>query len=619
MGIGRNNPKYVKISSLLFISFLVPTLLSGCMYQGMRKDIRKETSRAKVLYAKKPTPATNFEVRKDAWLADSSDWINPQKVYPPIFHAPVHMTIATPSDIYQIGEKITNVSGIPVTIHVGRDIRYAMSNQTSPSSTPGAGMPGSTPGMSPMGMTGGGMPGSTGMMPGMTGSSPSPGGISTSTMTGNRGGGSGYTDPTMFMRVTIDSFNGTLKGFLDLVAARMGLFWDYDGTKIYFQRYQTQVFRIKAPTSQTSVQDSISDVGSIGNAGLQQALMSSMMAGGGLGGGLGSGIGGGLGGGLGLSGISGGMGGQSQGQTVSLSSSSTVWSEISNSLTSILMDQGAYTTSPSTGTVTVTTSPSLMLQVSKYIHKINSQLSRQVWIKVTLLDVQLTDSEATDVNWTAVLKGIAGAFPGAGVAASSLGSAGSSQGLTPVGSATFTLPNTSTTTVISNIEQQGRTSIITTAKVLTLNHQTSPVQAVQTISYLAGSLSGAAGLGSSTFTSLMPGAIMVGYTMDLTPHLMHDNDMLLELTLDSSQLIAMNTYTSGSQSLQLPNVNSRSFMQRVRVHSGDTIVISGFQQTNNTLTQQGIGSPDNFILGGGDAALKQHEVLVILVKPIITR
>ena len=75
-----------------------------------------------------------------------------------------------------------------------------------------------------------------------------------------------------------------------------------------------------------------------------------------------------------------GMGGS--GQNVSSFSISTVWSEISQSLKSILGGRGNYSIAQSAGTITVTTTPRIMGEVARYVHDLNNSLSRHVWLKV---------------------------------------------------------------------------------------------------------------------------------------------------------------------------------------------------------------------------------------------
>ena len=586
------------------IKIIVPVVLtavslSGCtIFQSSSQHITDSYNQAKHDVEKAPTRYKEFEEDNDAWIADGHNWKKIKKALPPYFYDTITVHFSKPVDIYTIGEEVTNATNIPVAIHIGRNIAVAMTTEMTPLSG---------------GITQGTTTPTTSTSPTTTQQN-QPAQPQNTGVNGQNGLPSTTTDPTLYKKITISHYSGELKDFLDLVSSRLGLFWDYSGNRIFFQRYKTKVFQVKAPTAQTSITNDITDIGSTGNMGLMQNMLLS----GGMGGIGGMGMtGGGLAGG-GMTGGAGGTSGGTPGQNIMVSQASTIWPELQLTLRSILMDQGAFSVSPSTGSVSVTTSPGLMRQVSRYIDKLNRQLNKQIFIRVKVLDIQLSDSEATDVNWTAAVHGIAGAIPGLGANTTEAPSVFSTaNNISPLESTTLTFPNTSMTSLIRNVAEQNKVSIVTTSRNITLNHQTYPVQAIQTVSYLQSSEVGSMALGGGALSGLVPGSVMVGFTMDITPHLLEDNNILIEMAVDQSQLLAMNTFTSGGQSIQLPNTNSRSFTQRVRIHSGDVLVISGFQLSNTTTNQQGVGTPQDFILGGGLSAQRQHEILAIVMKAVV--
>jgi hypothetical protein len=51
--------------------------------------------------------------------------------------------------------------------------------------------------------------------------------------------------------------------------------------------------------------------------------------------------------------------------------------------------------------------------------------------------------------------------------------------------------------------------------------------------------------------------------------------------------------------------------------SGETLVLSGYEGTNDSLAQQGVGKPTHYFLGGGYDGTRQREVIVILITPIM--
>jgi type IVB pilus formation R64 PilN family outer membrane protein len=155
--------------------------------------------------------------------------------------------------------------------------------------------------------------------------------------------------------------------------------------------------------------------------------------------------------------------------------------------------------------------------------------------------------------------------------------------------------------------------------VATLNHQPVPVQVARQTSYLKSSQTTiSANVGSTT--SLTPGIVTSGFTMMVLPNVMDNGTVMLQFSTDISTLRRINIVSStsgpnGSQ-IQTPEIDTRNFLQRVAMKSGQTLVVSGFEQMDDGLDKQGVGTPSNFLLGGGVATHANKDIIVILVTPI---
>jgi len=398
-----------------------------------------------------------------------------------------------------------------------------------------------------------------------------------------------------------------LSEFLDIVASGMGLFWDWNGHSIAFYRSATKVYRITPPPVQSSVNDTISDVGATGILGLLQAMGGSGMMGGY--------------GGLGMMGGYGGQNSGMPGQNVSVMSSSSVWQELQTGVQNVLGNKGSFTIMPSSGLVAVTTTPAIMRQMDMFIHRVNSTFSRQVWVEVKVLEVKLDSQDQNDINWNAVIHGIAGAVSGGGIGLTSASQIFSSGNTSPITSTTFSLPGSSTTGLVNSLSTRYQTSQVTTLQVRTLNDQAAPVQDVTSQTYLAEVMAGIAGIGQATFSQDIPSSVTVGFTANILPHLLGDDEhMILEMSVDLSVLLGITTApgSNGGASIQLPEVASRSFMQRIRIRSGQTAIVSGFENVNSVMQQNGsFGNPNDFMFGGGVNAQKNRTKIVILITPIV--
>ena len=579
------------IASCLLISL---PLLSGCQTEKMATTSINKANRAATSYlAKRPVEASDIRHHKTPWYFGQGDRMRLQdvrmetrveKVLPEFMMQKKTWTDSRPVTIYDIARWLTEETGIPVEVHTPRVLKTAGLTGTSGGSMPGTGMPG------------GGMPfGGPGVpFPPTSAGSLSPAGQGLPNVPWNR-------------KLQMHIVDKPLSEFLDIVASGMGLFWDWNGHSIAFYRSATKVYRITPPPVQSSVNDTISDVGATGILGLLQAMGGSGMMGGY--------------GGLGMMGGYGGQNSGMPGQNVSVMSSSSVWQELQTGVQNVLGNKGSFTIMPSSGLVAVTTTPAIMRQMDMFIHRVNSTFSRQVWVEVKVLEVKLDSQDQNDINWNAVIHGIAGAVSGGGIGLTSASQIFSSGNTSPITSTTFSLPGSSTTGLVNSLSTRYQTSQVTTLQVRTLNDQAAPVQDVTSQTYLAEVMAGIAGIGQATFSQDIPSSVTVGFTANILPHLLGDDEhMILEMSVDLSVLLGITTApgSNGGASIQLPEVASRSFMQRIRIRSGQTAIVSGFENVNSVMQQNGsFGNPNDFMFGGGVNAQKNRTKIVILITPIV--
>lgn len=381
------------------------------------------------------------------------------------------------------------------------------------------------------------------------------------------------------------SYSGPLAGFLDAAAARFNVFWEWEGEaeRIRFFRHTSKTFRIVALPGNTKLSARISNQGGGGS--------------------------------------NGGSGGSQSNQETSVTFDDlSVWVGIEEAVKNMLTEKGKAIVTPATGTITVTDTPNVIAKVEQFVRDQNASLARQVVVNVRVLSVELSDSDNYGINWDLVYQSLSGNFgwsfsnsfatdPGASnLALRILSTAGS-------GTASNVRAWAGSEAILSALSKQGRVSQLTSASVTTLNNQPVPVQVGRQTAYLASSQTTISDGQSST--SLQPGTISTGFAMNLVPHILDQQNLLLQYAIDISSLLGLTTVTSGDSSIQTPEIETRNFLQRVKVGTGDTLVVAGFEQNNLNATTQGVGNARNTALGGGVGGNRQRSVLVVLIQPVI--
>jgi hypothetical protein len=77
----------------------------------------------------------------------------------------------------------------------------------------------------------------------------------------------------------------------------------------------------------------------------------------------------------------------------------------------------------------------------------------------------------------------------------------------------------------------------------------------------------------------------------------------------------MDTATISDYTISLPVTDNRIFVQQSMLKSGSTLVIGGIDRERTVQNRTGVGTPENFLLGGGTSSDQQHYMMFIAITP----
>src|SRR4029077_10929634 len=97
---------------------------------------------------------------------------------------------------------------------------------------------------------------------------------------------------------------------------------------------------------------------------------------------------------------------------------------------------------------------------------------------------------------------------------------------------------------------------------------------------------------AGTSTSLTPGTVVTGFNITTVPRVLSQGRVMLQFSLGMSDLVKIDSASSGDNTIQIPEVNTRTFLQEVALNSGSTLVISGFDQHRTDVARTGTGTPE---------------------------
>jgi type IVB pilus formation R64 PilN family outer membrane protein len=379
---------------------------------------------------------------------------------------------------------------------------------------------------------------------------------------------------------------------MDVVTAKFGLSWKREDGRVVIYNLDTQTFHLFAFESKN-------DISADSTAG---TTMASGVTGGGTTG---------TGGNTSMSGQTGSS------QTARISIKTSIWDDLKNTVNTIKSPKGTCTTSPSTGTITCTDTGEGLRRVAAFVKSENANLTKQVLFHVKIFSVTFKNNNSLGMSWTAIYETLKNKYS-IKLATNFSAPAGAAQG-------TFSVLDNSgsrwqgSDAVFSALSEYGSVSIIKEPSIPTLNLQAAPIQVANVESFVPGSLtSSTASVG--TTTSLQVGTVTTGFAMTLLPYVLPGmtDQMLLHFSLTLSALDDIRKITVGDAYAEAPIINLPiNSVQKVRLRSGQTLMLTGFDQNTQNTSRKGTTSPSNFLFGGGTSGNETRSALVVLITPVV--
>ncbi|WP_235424036.1 PilN family type IVB pilus formation outer membrane protein [Citrobacter koseri] len=376
-------------------------------------------------------------------------------------------------------------------------------------------------------------------------------------------------------------WQGQLSGFVNELDSRLGISSRFENGRIVFFDTETRTFQITLLNAAIDTESKMNS-GTTSSMGNNGGDASSSVA-----------------------------GDNSTSQTASMNTKSDLYGDIKSAVGTMLSPKGRFFLSASTGSLTVTDTPTVLDQVGQYIDAQNAKLNKQVLLKVQVLSIEQSNSDEIGLDWNLVYKSMVGA----GLTSSYQNADNATSAGVNILDGNFT----GSSLFLKALSTQGKVSIVTTQMSTTTNLVPVPVQVVEQTGYLAENQTTAtANVG--TQSSMTAASVTTGFNMTLLPYIMPDDahiQLQIAMNLSDPPVIRAINSKDGTDELEIPNVKSKSMTQRINLRTGQTLVMSGTTQNDDETDNQGTLSPFNILFGGGAKGSKNHSLLVVLVTPVL--
>ncbi|MBI5626034.1 MAG: secretin N-terminal domain-containing protein [Nitrosomonadales bacterium] len=327
---------------------------------------------------------------------------------------------------------------------------------------------------------------------------------------------------------------------------------------------------------------------------------------------------------------------------VSMTSSADFWDELSKSLQAIVGNEKgrSVVVSPMSGVIVVRAMPDELKNVTAYLKASQISIERQVILEAKIVEVQLSDSFQSGVNWGAfknnpnshisagqlspgaslattgsVTNRALTAIPGATLAAAAGQAASSLFGLA------FQTSNFAA--LLSFLESQGDVHVLSSPRIATLNNQKAVLK-VGTDEFFVTNVSSTTTTGTATTTTptvtLQP--FFSGIALDVTPRIDQNNEIILHIHPSVSLVSTVNKTVdlgagaSGVLNLPLASSSISETDSIVRAKDGQIVAIGGLMRQATYDDRSGLPGLPKSVFGQTSQRSEKRE-LVILLKPTV--
>ena len=335
------------------------------------------------------------------------------------------------------------------------------------------------------------------------------------------------------------------------------------------------------------------------------------------------------------------------GTSISTRTASDFWRDLESSLKALIGDDHGHNVvvNAQSGIIAVRAMPRELRDVARFLGTLQEVSTRQVVLEAKIVEVELGHGFQAGINWAAIDRNggrtISGfqTGPQNGFNSGSLlnqpsrpitvgpgGQAITSTAATALGGAFALAVNAADfSAYIELLSTQGKTRVLSSPRVSTLNNQKAVIKAGSDEYFVTGvSSNTVVGTSSATNRDVSLAPFFSGIALDVTPQIAETGEVILHIhptISDVSEKVKQLTVAGVTDSLPLAFSQVRESDSVVKARSGQLIVIGGLMRTtrsNSDYRVPGLGSlPVLGHLFRSQQRQDAHTELVILLRPVV--
>lgn len=276
---------------------------------------------------------------------------------------------------------------------------------------------------------------------------------------------------------------------------------------------------------------------------------------------------------------------------------------------------GKFSVSDS-GVVTVTDTREVQEQVEELINAENRSVSRQVRMRMQIVDLTATTNNDMGVNWAWLINNAASKwnvnlFSPAGLP-------GASTGFGQIG-VIRNGDNSTTSAFLQALATVGKVNVRKDETYPMMNNRPLSIANTENFIYPARSSSASSNNTGNNNTTVVPGVepgqLTTGTFLNMRSSIQPNGSVIVQFSMDASMRGATNTFVNNGVTLQYPQSTANQYQIYTTIVKGETAVLAGVQNIQQQGSDRSFDGQLTPLLGGGVASSSTQRAVLILLTP----
>lgn len=318
--------------------------------------------------------------------------------------------------------------------------------------------------------------------------------------------------------------------------------------------------------------------------------------------------------------------------TMSIQQNDTVsfWDELEEQLATLVSDDGRLVVNRLAGTIQISDQHQRVEEIAAYLQQIEQSIYRQVDIDIRIVEVTLGDDMSLGVDWSRLVSQGTDGDNVDYLISNTITSPAGGVGALPA-SILLTLSDTgpngrnNLTGVLSALSEQGDVQVVSQPHIRTLNNQSALIKVgTDRTFFRKEQVANATTAGSLTFSTDVPQVVTEGIVLSITPQISMDGWITMDVSPVVTRVSSVSEVIDDNGNVQstAPNLDISQASSLVRARSGQTIVIGGLIQTQDSYTSRGIPGLKNipgigYLFSGTYRAEQKKELIMFLTPRLV--